>query len=73
MEPELEEQMGQAARLRVEQEYTWPIVAMRTASLYETLLAARTKQTHKYGVKGKRGTTRNEAEQLTGPGERFAG
>jgi glycosyltransferase involved in cell wall biosynthesis len=69
MEPELEEQMGQAARLRVEQEYTWPIVAMRTASLYETLLAARTKLPHKYGIKEKRG----KAEQLTGQGERFAG
>jgi hypothetical protein len=32
--------MGQAARLRVEQEFTWPVVAMRTASLYESLLAA---------------------------------
>jgi D-inositol-3-phosphate glycosyltransferase len=73
LEPELTERMGQAARLRVEQEYTWPIVAMRTASLYETLLTARTKQPRKYSVKGKRGAVRNEAEQLTGPGERFAG
>lgn len=39
MEPELCERMGLAARLRVEQEFTWPIVAMRTASLYESLQA----------------------------------
>lgn len=38
--PALSEAMGQAARLRVEQEFTWPVVAMRTASLYEALLAA---------------------------------
>jgi glycosyltransferase involved in cell wall biosynthesis len=39
-QPALCERLGQAARLRVEQEFTWPIVAMHTASLYETLLAA---------------------------------
>lgn len=47
LEPELAERMGRAARLRVEQEYTWPVVAMRTASLYETLLAARVKPRRK--------------------------
>lgn len=75
MEPELTEQMGQAARLRVEQEYTWPVVALRTASLYETLLATRTSQPRKYasGIKGKRGTTINEVKRLMGSGERFAG
>ncbi len=75
MEPELEQRMGQAARLRVEQGYTWPIVALRTASLYETLLAAHTKQPRKYasGVKGERGAVRNKVGQLTRPGERFAG
>jgi glycosyltransferase involved in cell wall biosynthesis len=38
-QPELRQQMGSAARLRVEQEFTWPVVAMRTALLYESLLA----------------------------------
>ena len=36
--PDLRDRMGRAARLRVEQEFTWPTVAERTAALYETLL-----------------------------------
>jgi glycosyltransferase involved in cell wall biosynthesis len=39
--PERCKQMGQAARKRVEREFTWSIVAMRTAALYETVLAER--------------------------------
>lgn len=39
-EPELCEQMGLAARERVEREFTWETVAKRTADLYETVLAA---------------------------------
>src|SRR5205823_731859 len=39
--PELCIQMGLAARKRVEHEFTWSIVAMRTAALYETVLAER--------------------------------
>lgn len=39
MEPERAERMELAARQRVEQEFTWPIVAMRTAALYESLFA----------------------------------
>lgn len=39
VEPGLRERMGRAARHRVEADFTWPMVAMRTASLYETLLA----------------------------------
>jgi len=39
MEPELCEQMGRAARERVEREFTWETVAKRTAALYETVLA----------------------------------
>lgn len=38
MLPNLCEQMGYAAHLRVEQEFTWPVVALRTASLYRSLL-----------------------------------
>lgn len=37
-DPDLRAKMGKAARLRVEQEFTWPTVAERTAALYETLL-----------------------------------
>jgi D-inositol-3-phosphate glycosyltransferase len=37
--PELRIQMGQAARQRVEQHFTWPIVARHTGNLYETVLA----------------------------------
>lgn len=40
-QPELCVQMGLAARKRVEHEFTWSIVAMRTAALYETVLAER--------------------------------
>ena len=39
--PELRDRMGQAARMRVEREFTWPTVAERTAALYESLLAER--------------------------------
>ncbi|GAC1350072.1 MAG: glycosyltransferase family 1 protein [Ktedonobacteraceae bacterium] len=39
--PERCVQMGLAARRRVEREFTWSIVAMRTAALYETVLAER--------------------------------
>jgi D-inositol-3-phosphate glycosyltransferase len=51
-QPELCQRMGQAARLRVEQEFTWPVVAMRTASLYESLLATRTPSELVEGVVG---------------------
>jgi glycosyltransferase involved in cell wall biosynthesis len=37
---ELRTRMGQAARRRVEREFTWPVVAERTAALYESLPAA---------------------------------
>ena len=37
----LRERMGRAARVRAEREFTWPIVAARTAMLYETLCAER--------------------------------
>jgi D-inositol-3-phosphate glycosyltransferase len=40
-QPELCQRMGLAARKRVEREFTWSIVAMRTGALYETLLAER--------------------------------
>jgi D-inositol-3-phosphate glycosyltransferase len=42
---ELCAQMGLAARKRVEREFTWSIVAMRTGALYETLLAERMHET----------------------------
>ncbi|HST90060.1 MAG TPA: glycosyltransferase [Ktedonobacterales bacterium] len=38
----LRERMGLAARVRVEREFTWPLVAERTAALYEALLTGRT-------------------------------
>jgi len=38
-QPQLRMRMGQAARERVEREFTWPTVAERTAALYETVLA----------------------------------
>lgn len=41
--PAVREQMGIAARQRVEQHFTWPTVAMHTAALYERLLARQTK------------------------------
>lgn len=43
-QPELRTQMGQAARQRVEREFTWAIVAERTAALYETLLDGETER-----------------------------
>jgi len=39
----LRERMGRAARARVEREFTWPLVAQRTAALYEAMLAEHTK------------------------------
>ena len=44
-QPELCTQMGLAARKRVEREFTWSIVGMRTAALYETVLAERRSET----------------------------
>jgi glycosyltransferase involved in cell wall biosynthesis len=44
-QPQLCEEMGVAARKRVEHEFTWSIVAMRTAALYETILAERLHET----------------------------
>lgn len=40
-QPALAAQMGQAARARVEREFTWGTVADRTAALYQSLLARR--------------------------------
>ena len=40
-QPELCKHMGAAARKRVEREFSWPIVAMRTGALYDTTLAER--------------------------------
>ena len=51
-EPKLRQRMGQAARLRVEQEFTWPVVAMRTASLYDSLLAMPTPSPLLKGIVG---------------------
>ena len=36
--PELRRCMGEAARARVESEFTWPVVALRTSALYENML-----------------------------------
>ena len=44
-EPALCEKMGRDARARVEHEFTWSIVAMRTAALYDAVLAERTPET----------------------------
>lgn len=44
-QPDLRERMGQAARLRVERAFTWPVVAMRTDLLYQGLLSAHTQST----------------------------
>lgn len=38
--PGARRRMGRAARRRVESEFTWPLVARRTANLYEDVLAA---------------------------------
>lgn len=44
-QPALCEQMGRDARARVEHEFTWSIVAMRTAALYDAVLAERLHET----------------------------
>ncbi len=43
-EPETRQRMGQTARKRVEQEFTWSTVAQRTAALYEEVLSAHKRQ-----------------------------
>jgi len=40
VQPELRKRMGAAARARVESEFTWPVVALRTSALYENMLAS---------------------------------
>ena len=44
-QPEMSARMGKAARKRVESEFTWSIVAMRTAALYDSVLAERMHET----------------------------
>jgi D-inositol-3-phosphate glycosyltransferase len=46
--PEQRARMGQAGRKRVEQEFTWPLTALRTATLYETLLAERAERAARF-------------------------
>lgn len=46
MEPERCMQMGEAARIRVEREFTWETVARRTSVLYESVIAAHKQATH---------------------------
>ncbi len=41
VDPVLQARMGRAARRRVEQEFTWPVVAERTMALYQTMLGER--------------------------------
>ncbi|MFL5629024.1 MAG: glycosyltransferase [Ktedonobacteraceae bacterium] len=53
-QPELSKQMGATARKRVEHEFTWSIVAMRTAALYETVMAEREQQTTSWPLEIKR-------------------
>ena len=43
--PDLATRMGKAACKRVEREFTWSIVAMRTAALYDSVLAERMHET----------------------------
>ena len=43
--PNLATRMGKAARKRVEREFTWSIVTMRTAALYDSVLAERIHET----------------------------
>ena len=38
IQPELRAKFGQAARARAERDFTWPVVAQRTATLYQSLL-----------------------------------
>jgi D-inositol-3-phosphate glycosyltransferase len=53
-QPELSIRMGVAARKRVEREFTWSIVAMRTAALYETVMAEREQRNAAWPLEMKR-------------------
>jgi D-inositol-3-phosphate glycosyltransferase len=53
-QPELSMRMGVAARKRVEREFTWSIVAMRTAALYETVMAEREQRNAAWPLEMKR-------------------
>ncbi|MFL5691511.1 MAG: glycosyltransferase [Ktedonobacteraceae bacterium] len=53
-QPELSIRMGVAARKRVEREFTWSIVAMRTAALYETVMAEREQRNTAWPLEMKR-------------------
>ncbi len=44
-QPQLMKRLGAAARKRVEQEFSWSIVAMRTGALYDAVLAERMAET----------------------------
>jgi D-inositol-3-phosphate glycosyltransferase len=49
-QPEMITRMGKAARKRIEREFTWSIVAMRTAALYDSVLAERMHETLPQGI-----------------------
>jgi glycosyltransferase involved in cell wall biosynthesis len=46
--PERGMRMGLAGRQRVEQEFSWPLTALRTATLYETLLATQARRSTRF-------------------------
>jgi glycosyltransferase involved in cell wall biosynthesis len=50
-QPALGTRMGMAARVWIEQEYSWPAIARRTAALYDSVLPLRTLQTASTGAK----------------------
>ena len=52
-QPALGDRMGKAARLRVERTFTWPVVAMRTDLLYQTLLKTHTHASLSVPARGK--------------------
>jgi D-inositol-3-phosphate glycosyltransferase len=67
----LRERMGAAGRRRVLTKFTWPVVATRTAALYEELIAER----HDAGSTGLVETvreTRPALDRWSGPGQRPA-
>ncbi len=63
-QPALSHDMGEAARSRVEREFTWATVARRTAALYEALLADAERPTDLTSfVRSRRGGIRSASER----------
>lgn len=64
LNPDQRARMGRAGRLRTEHEFSWPLTALRTAMLYETLLSEQAQSTAHWIAQ----PLKEQPRQLVNPG-----